>query len=140
MIKSLLVNNKSIVDPDDEFGEPTGSERRPVLVRNILEVGDNIAKLSEHELCKTSKGFYAVDNILAELAYNSAPQTKGHEWLSAENEPLLNRIIDDLSLIDIDIDNSTAWQKLKADIKLLREEEAAKGSKNRHRPPSDANI
>lgn len=124
MLELFLMSKNRVIDPEDVYGDITGPERRPVLVRDILRVGDNIRNLSNDELCGTSKGIYATDNVLLELAYNSAPWTEGHEWMSEKNEPLLNEIMNDLSPLDVDNNNPEAWAKLKADIEKLRLEES----------------
>lgn len=122
MLELFSMRNDYTVDPNDLYGEPTGLERRPAIVKEILEAGDKIKHKSTDILCGDN-GDRDVSYLLGMLAYNSSPDVKGYEWMSKEREPLLDEIMDDLSPIDVDNNNPEAWRKLKADIERLRQDE-----------------
>lgn len=94
------------------YVEPSTKATRPYLVELIkLQISDAKA-LSEKQLLGSEGADIATD-VCGAIAWNDADEGVEHDsWLSAENEPILYKILNVSGVLDENSNNKEKWLEL----------------------------
>ncbi|MFZ1360902.1 MAG: hypothetical protein WAS27_02670 [Candidatus Saccharimonadales bacterium] len=100
------------------YTEPTSEQVRPHLVEYIQFYIDEAKSVSRDELLH-GKGNDIASIICGALAWQGADGVEGDDWIDQEREPVLWKILEITSRLDIDANDADAWQKLFAVVDEL---------------------
>lgn len=101
------------------FVEPATETTRPALLK-YLRTQAKLAKSMPSADLYEGKGNGIAADICGALAWPGATGVDGDNWITPTSEPLLWRVLELSSELDIDSNNPTAWQELLDHIDRLQ--------------------
>ncbi len=102
------------------YVETPSIQQRHYLVEYIKRLVDRAEHLSQTELLKGKQGGEIATSMCGALAHHYNDGTSNEGWINEDSEPILDKLLDILSPLDVDQNNLKAWQNLFEEAKNLK--------------------